>query len=824
MGAATAPNVCAFGLNAFPLVNQMDDDAGKILGLGPDFETALDTAPFGFCLVNANTFQIHHANPAFGMMFHLPLQLRGHNLIDFLPQQFHAPLFTQNAASFEIEQQYDPHGNGLRWLQIKGEQVTHSGNSFYILWFIDVTLAKKAETQLRVAVEQADAAVEMKSNLLATMSHEIRTPMQAVYGILELIGEDADQGSNIATMTQTGKNAASDLLEILDDILDLAKLDADKMELDDFEIPIRTLCRGIIEALTFRKTRNVALLDDISDAVPFVVRGDPKRLRQVITNLLGNALKFTEEGSVTLRVTAETGILVPESHQIGIRFEVVDTGIGMPPHVCEKLFQPFTQADNTTTRKFGGTGLGLSISKKLVELMGGEIGVISEEGVGSTFFFEMVSEEIDTQVQAIDLPELEGLAVLVVEDHPRAVKEIHKSLRSMGAEVESCGHYDDAMDLIKARPFDVAVIDYGLPDKDGLMLMKQVSNLCPNTGLVMYTVHDDYQLQSALRSLGAKFLSKPASRTGLGEAVLDSANQDGHTLMDGSRRLLIAEDTESVRHIIQQQLSRLGVQADFVENGALAMEALKTGEYGILFTDLHMPEMDGYQLIHALREGEAASETDARFPVIVLTADVQMAQRQSYLAEGFDECLLKPVSLGQLRRLLIRWGVMAPEQAMATMDTVSDEAKTASVPSELPQADPPQADPEAEKAAEDHTNEAQDDLPPAIDLEMVPQLLGGLDAGSIEIIGMFVEMTEPFIADMQKAQAAQDKNELSEIGHSIKGSARMACCNRMGDLASDLQDHAASNDDAANAKLIEAIESELKRVEAQQKELAAQYG
>lgn len=765
----------------------------------PDFETALDTAPFGFCLVNANTFEVYHANPAFGMMFNLPLNVMGGNLIDFLPAQFHAPLFTQNTASFEIEIDYTPDEQPMRWLQIKGEQINKGQQSFYILWFIDVTLAKKAEEQLRFAVQQADAAAEMKSNLLATMSHEIRTPMQAVYGILELIGEEVVATSSIGEMTQTGKNAASDLLEILDDILDLAKLDADKMELDDFEIPIRTLCRGVIEAMTFRKTHNVALLDDIADDVPFVVRGDPKRLRQVITNLLGNAVKFTEQGSVTLRVTRDVQIVGAQSHQLGLRFEVVDTGIGMPDYVCQKLFKPFTQADNTTTRKFGGTGLGLSISKKLVELMGGYIGVESEEGVGSTFFFELITEEVSTEATSVNLPDLEGLAVLVVEDHPRALKEIHSSLRSMGAEVESCSHYDEAMALIKARPFDVAVIDYGLPDKDGLLLMQQVNKLCPNTGLVMYTVHDNYQLLSALRSLGAKFLAKPASRAGLGESVLDSTNQGGRALMDGPRRLLIAEDTESVRHIISQQLEKLNIEADFVDNGAKAVEALKTGQYGILFTDLHMPEMDGYKVIQHVRAQEETMDNDMHMPVIVLTADVQMAQRQSYLAEGFDECLLKPVSLGQLRRLLIRWGVMAPEQVIETMDTVSDEEERVLVV------------------------DNDEDQAKSVDLEMMQQLMGAVDAGTIEMIGIFVEMSEPLIEDMKAAQAQDDKAQLLEIGHSIKGSARMACCPHLGDLAGQLQDEALDNDSEANQVLIDQMEKELEKVAAEHIILTKQY-
>lgn len=640
------------------------------------------------------------------------------------------------------------------------------------------TSDKLTREELEQKVAEADALAEMKSNFLATMSHEIRTPMQTIYGILELIADEKPQ-PHIADMIRTAQSASSGLLEILDDVLDLAKMDADKMELDMFEVPVRLLVRGLLEALSVKvHSVDIELIDDIEQDVPFVVVGDPKRLRQIIMNLCGNALKFTHKGSVTVRVSTETqNIGLPEDG-IGLRFEVIDTGIGMPQEVCDKLFGSFVQADNSTSRKFGGTGLGLSISKKLVDLMDGEIGVESVEGKGSTFWFEIPTREVGTDDSTVDLPSLDGISVISVEDHPQGAKEIVNSLRSMGATVESCPTFKEGLALIKRRPFDVAVIDQGLPDGLGLDLIKEASTIRPNMGLMMYTVRDDVGLSHSLKALGATYLTKPASRIGLGEAVRDTANKMERIEIEGPTKMLIAEDTESVRNILTLQLNKLGLEADFVENGLEALEALKSGEYGILISDLHMPKIDGYELVEKIREEEKAS--DKHFPVIVLTADVQMAQRETYLKHGFDECLLKPVSLGQFRRLLIRWGLLGEDAPEA--DAVDDTAE----------------------------NIPDDDLPPAVDKQAMVEQMGAFDDSTIEMLGMFVEMTEPQIAGIRDAFEANDYDELTELGHSLKGAARSACCPVLGNLASALQDGANAKNDVTD--LVAKIEAEFERV------------
>jgi CheY-like chemotaxis protein/nitrogen-specific signal transduction histidine kinase len=637
--------------------------------------------------------------------------------------------------------------------------------------------------ELQRDLARADAVADQKSNFLATMSHEIRTPMQSVYGLLELI-EQEKPDSNILSMVRTAKDSASGLLEILDDILDFAKMDADKMDLDLFEVPLRTLAYGIVEALSVKvQGKPIELLVEVDEDIPPVVIGDPKRLRQIIMNLMSNALKFTHEGQVKIKITQNVEHISLKKGQIGLKIEIMDTGIGMERVIAETLFKPFTQADNSTSRKYGGTGLGLSISKKLVEIMQGVIGVTSQKGIGSTFWFEIPTKEVSTDGSTIELPNLEGISILSVEDHPQGSKEILRSLKSMGANVEGCGTYAEALELIIRRPFDVAIVDQGLPDGLGLDLIREIAEIRPFMGLIMYTVRDDAGLQHTLQSLGVTYLTKPASRVGLGEAVSDATSKVMKMSIEGPTKLLIAEDTASVRDVLQRQLDKLGVEATFVENGAEALKAIDSGEYGILLTDLHMPELDGYEVVRNIRIEDERQKR--HFPVIALTADVQMSQRQTYMSHGFDECLLKPVSLGQFQRLLMRWGLM---EGKAINQTKSEKQKS-----------------------NPKTN--------SLDQDAIIQQMGGMDEDTIEMLNMFVEMTKPLIEKISKTQKEQNFHDLAEAAHSLKGAARSACANKLGDIASDLQDSAEKNEDKPD--LTSQIQKEFNNVEKEIKDLSA---
>lgn len=775
--------------------------------LSADLSVLFTDAPVGVCVLRraGRGLEILYANDAFARMIGAQSApaIAGRPLAEVWPESEEGAALIRKLKSPVPPTEHTIAIPALdappRWVLLGISPAAFDEREALVLWATDVSASKAAETSLRRAVEQADAAAEMKANFLATMSHEMRTPMQSVFGLLELIGEEKPD-PKIASMVDIAKKSASGLLEILDDILDLAKMDAARMELDMFEVPVRTLVRGTLEALSVKAHgRAVTLADDIAGDVPFVIIGDPKRLRQILMNLAGNALKFTSEGSVTVRVSMRTRAVAPPPHGFALRFEVADTGIGMKPEVCAKLFQPFSQADSSTSRKFGGTGLGLSICKKLVDLMGGAIGVESEEGKGSIFWFEIPTEEVGTNASTVELPSLDGISVLSVEDHPQGAQEIARSLQSMGAKVDSVATCAEAIDLIHRRPFDVAVIDQGLPDGLGIDLIRTIMEVRPWLGAVMYTVRDDIGLQHTAQALGVTYLTKPASRLGLGEAVKAAARKIASIRSDGPSRLLIAEDTDSVREVLGRQLEKLGVEADFVTDGSQALDALATGRYGILFTDLHMPEIDGYALVEKIRKDEAEANAMAgegagrtHFPVIVLTADVQMSQRQVYLRHGFDECLLKPVTLGHLRRLLVRWGLLDTEEGAEEAPARGQEA--------------PQDSPSPQPSAPSHSSHR----PPAIDRAAFAEQMGAFDAGAVEMLGLFAGMTEPLIAKIQAAQAAGDFHGLREAAHSLKGAARSACATVLGDLAARLQDDA----DALkpSGPLVQDVASEFTRV------------
>ncbi len=674
------------------------------------------------------------------------------------------------------------------WLEIRAQPTEIINETAHFIWINDVTNSKKSERAAQKEAALADAAAEAKSSFLATMSHEIRTPMQSIFGMLELMSEE-NPSDKLNEMINIAKGSANGLLEILDDILDLAKVDAGKMELDHFEVPLRTLTYGIIEAMEVKKIENdLYLKAEIDDNVPFVVMGDPKRLRQILINLIGNGLKFTEKGGITVKIGVNAQHIPVPDDGLALRFEVTDTGIGMSDSVATKLFKPFTQADNSTTRRFGGTGLGLSIAQRLIELMHGKIGVTSQEGVGSTFWFEIPTTEANEK-QDVELPDLHGLAILSVEDHPRGAKEIQSSLQSMGAHVTSVKTCQDARELFLARPFDVAIVDHGLPDGWGAELLKEMNKARPFMGLILYTVHDDYSIQQVCKFLGGKYLSKPASRLGLGEAVKAAAIQTDSFDLMGPKRLLVCEDNETVQDVVRRQLENLGIEADFANNGQIGWDILQKEEHGILITDLHMPEMDGYGLVKAIRDKE--KDTDQHMPVIAMTADVQLVHQQSYLKYGFDECLLKPVSLGQMRQLLIRWGLLKDNKNQANVNTGNPN-----------------------QAVQNHKD---DDQTLIIDPQMIEQQIGQYDHNALEMIQMFIDMTKDQIHDLENAHKNGDIKKLYGLAHSLKGGARSACCPRLGNAAEDVQDAAHAGD--VSTDLIEktleeyaAIGSEIERL------------
>lgn len=656
--------------------------------------------------------------------------------------------------------------NKSLWAEVRAQPTTILGERAHFFWFTDVTETKERETIARREAAAADAVAQAKSAFLATMSHEIRTPMQTIFGLLELMKEE-ENVQRMLDMVNGAQQSANGLLGILDDILDLAKVDAGRMTLDAFEVPIRMLIFGLMESMdSKRRENNLYLNATFSDDVPDIIVCDPKRLRQILTNLISNALKFTEKGGVTIRVNTQPKHIVVDPSDVPLRFEVIDTGTGMTHETASRLFKPFTQADNSTTRRFGGTGLGLSIAHRMVDLMRGQIGVSSEPNKGSTFWFEIPTLKSEAHT-VVELPDLTGVSVLVVEDNPETQSELSNVLQHMKADVIIAPNAQEAVALADKRPFDVAMIDYSLPDVDGLQLMRKLHEIRRFMGLILYTVKNDYAILQACKFIGAQYLEKPASRLVIGETV-KGATRRVRPVSTKPQKLLVCEDNDAVRDIIERQLSKLGMHADFVENGSIAWETIQRGEHTVIITDLHMPVMDGYGLVKTIRAHEQKQQADGqvieRLPVIAMTADVQLVHHQVYLEHGFDECLLKPVSLGQLRQLLVRWGVIEENQSAA--------------PLPMPASRPPVSS----------TGLPTDSR--VFDRNQAAQQFGAFDHEAIDMVKMFIRMSTPHITQMKDAFAARDLIKLKNIAHSLKGAARSACCNELGDVAEMVQLHA----------------------------------
>ena len=644
---------------------------------------------------------------------------------------------------------------------------------------------KGMETGLYILWALSSETDNTSDNFLTTMSHEIRSPLQSVFGTLELMQTKTDD-KTLSPMVKTALNSASDVLDILDDILDLAKINADMFNLDNYEVPIRTLVAGVIEALQIKTIdKPVELEKHIDDAVPAVVKGDPKRLRQVLMNLASNAIKFTEQGHIAIRVENLTPN--PNSKHVVLRFEVSDTGIGIPAAAQKTLFNPFTQADSSTSRKYGGTGLGLSITGKLIELMGGQIGVESKENEGSTFWFEIpvsvvIGEQINDSSDTFYKPDLlDGIKILSVEDHPKASLEIKNSLESAGAKVTICKNLVEARKELGKQPFDLGIVDQSLPDGLGIDLIREITRAYPAMEILMYTAREDQGLEYSLQALGANYLAKPASRQGLVHKVRQLVKIDPAFAITGKGRILLVEDTESVAEVFRQQLKSLNITADFASNGPQAIEIMKAKDYDMVVTDFHMPELDGITLTKIIRDGKLGLQTRSNIPVIALSADVSIASQSDISGHLFQEILLKPVTLAQLQRLFIRWGLLRAQDTTSSSEDENSNDNVIDLPS-------------------DH-----------IDFDALKERIGDVGDGAKDMLKVFVNTTSPRVDALHTAYDNRDLKRLSELAHSLRGAALSVCAPKLAKLGESLQ-AINENNFTEGYPILRAIEQEMSEI------------
>ena len=539
----------------------------------------------------------------------------------------------------------------------------------------DITERKRTDQALREAVAEAQTSARLKSQFLANMSHEIRTPMNGVVGMTDLL-LDTELTREQRSLANTVRTSADALLTIINDILDFSKIEAGMLTFEQRPFELREPVEGCLQVMAERAhAKGLELAYLIDDNVPSQVIGDAGRLRQVLLNLVGNALKFTERGEVVVRVARED----QAGDGVRLRFTVTDTGIGIAPDARKRLFQPFSQADGSITRKFGGTGLGLAISKQLVGLMGGEIGVESEAGRGSTFWFTVKLAVQPAERRVIPhRVDLAGQRALIVDDNQTNREILQRQLAAWRVSTDCAADGESALALLRSSaqagpPFNFALLDMQMPGMSGFDLARQISADPALAGLKMLVLTSMGSIPpfGELAAAGvAACLTKPVQQTELQEAIaslLGMARPRPVAPVTPVRlppepkplRILLAEDNIVNQNVARMQLARMGYMIDIAADGRAALAAAQAHPYDVVLMDCQMPEMDGYEATRHLRAWEqtrrAAGEECAPLHIIAMTASAMAGDREACLAAGMDDYVSKPVQVGELAAALARF-------------------------------------------------------------------------------------------------------------------------------------------------------------------------
>ncbi|MDT8991394.1 response regulator [Curvibacter sp. APW13] len=647
------------------------------------------------------------------------------------------------------------------WSRISGAAIDPKDLERGTVWmFDDVTEERKAAELMRQAKELAEDATQMKSNFLANMSHEIRTPMNAIIGMSQLALK-SDLAPKQRNYIEKVDSAARNLLGIINDILDFSKIEAGKMQFERSAFFLEDVLENLSDLCAIKaQDKGLELLFDIAPDVPTALVGDPLRLGQVLLNLVGNAIKFTERGEVTLSIRVHTPPIADKPDELVLGFAVADSGVGLSEEQRQKLFNAFSQADASTTRRFGGTGLGLSISKRLVELMDGSIDVHSVLGSGSTFrFTARLGLQATQRERPVLEPEVRGLRILVVDDNARAREILLAMLQTQRFEASAVSSGAEALGALEQaqqerNPYGLVLMDWQMPQEDGLQAIQRIrltAQLHPGPAFVMVTAHSrDELLEQAGATRIDGVLLKPVGPSALLDSILcalgkevvhqgrrhqrQEANQEALAKVRGSY-LLLVEDNPVNQELALEVLQEASIRVDVAQHGAQAVEMVNQHRYDGVLMDCQMPVMDGFEATRIIR----SHPEHATLPILAMTANAMSGDRELCLQAGMNDHIGKPIDVAQLFSTLARW--VTPSGQGPQLE--------------------PAASPAASRAA----------LPriEGLDLDLAQRRMGGNSALIAKLLARFAHTQADAAQRIATALEAQDLETATRDAHTLKG-------------------------------------------------------